>query len=188
MVFKFLQKFKEANQLESSAQEVVSKQYLEIRKTSFVQKKDEKIVIDFLSDMDKDFGSSQDDRVRQGEHFEQFLAAAFRLAGYGVEITKKSYVKDHRKYVGDGGVDLILTKEKKRIAVQAKSNRLNAKPTPTLIGRKDITNFSGISNKNWDKKCLSPLHFFINWSMKKLNKMKKQKKSSGMIATGYYNY
>ena len=106
MVFKFLQKFKEANQLESNAQEVVSKQYLEIRKTSFVQKKDEKIVIDFLSDMDKDFGSSQDDRVRQGEHFEQFLAAAFRLAGYGVEITKKSYVKDHRKYVGDGGVDL----------------------------------------------------------------------------------
>ena len=67
MVFKFLQKFKEANQLESNAQEVVSKQ-LEIRKTSFVQKKDEKIVIDFLSDMDKDFGSSQDDRVRQGEH------------------------------------------------------------------------------------------------------------------------
>ena len=60
MVFKFLQKFKEANQLESSAQEVVSKQYLEIRKTSFVQKKDEKIVIDFLSDMDKDFGSSKE--------------------------------------------------------------------------------------------------------------------------------
>ncbi|EOV2482606.1 restriction endonuclease [Enterococcus hirae] len=175
MVFKFLQKFKEANQLESNAQEVVSKQYLEIRKTSFVQKKDEKIVIDFLSDMDKDFGSSQDDRVRQGEHFEQFLAAAFRLAGYGVEITKKSYVKAHRKYVGDGGVDLILTKEKKRIAVQAKSNRLNAKPTPTLIGRKDITNFSGISNKNWDKKMFITTSFFYQQVYEEIEQNEKAK-------------
>lgn len=49
--------------------------------------------------------------VMKGETFEQFLKVLFEERGYQVELTPKS---------GDFGADLIMTKDGRRIAVQAK--------------------------------------------------------------------
>lgn len=50
-------------------------------------------------------------RSLRAEAFEHFLAEVFRELGYHVEVTKAS---------GDQGVDLILTKNARRLAVQVK--------------------------------------------------------------------
>ena len=53
---------------------------------------------------------SELDRL-SGEKFEEFLAGLFRTQGYSVELTAVT---------GDYGADLILAKDRQRIAVQAK--------------------------------------------------------------------
>jgi len=47
----------------------------------------------------------------EGRTFEQFLRLAFARRGYGVELTR---------YRGDYGADLVMTKGRDRVAVQAK--------------------------------------------------------------------
>lgn len=157
----FLRKSKdEKPQSFDAAEEVHTIRRNELKKVSYALTGDEEVVCHFLTDIDRDFGSRPMDRVRQGNHFEQFLAAVFRLAGYKVEITKKSRIKENVKMTGDGGVDLILTTAHERIAVQAKSKRLNSKSTDMLITEKDIKLFSGISDENWTKKMFISTTFF----------------------------
>ncbi len=163
LVLKFLQKLNGKSSQpedETEVQEIIPEEKKGLEEISFALNNDEKIVVDFVSDMDRDFGSSIRDRVRQGDHFERFLAAVFRLAGYKVEITKKRYKKDKRVYTGDGGVDLILTKDNERIAVQAKSKRLNSTKEERLITDNDVKIFAGISDKNWTKKMFITSSFF----------------------------
>ena len=101
LVLKFLQKLNgKSSKTEDGidAQEIIPEEKKGLKEVSFLLNNDERIVVDFISDMDRDFGSSIRDRVRQGDHFERFLAAVFRLAGYEVEITKKRVMKDKRVY------------------------------------------------------------------------------------------
>nr|NTQ75075.1 restriction endonuclease [Enterococcus faecium] len=58
-------------------------------------------MIDFLNNMDKEFSVGKTGWRQQGDYFEQFLAAVFRLANYEVEVTKKEYQKDRYVYTGD---------------------------------------------------------------------------------------
>lgn len=178
LVFKFLQKLnKKASkpEEETEVQEIISEKK-GLEEVSFALNEDEKIVVDFLSDMDRDFGSSISDRVKQGNHFERFLAAAFRLAGYKVVITKKWYVKENRVYTGDGGIDLILTTENERIAVQAKSKRLNSCRDYRLITDNDVKKFAGTSDKNWTKKMFITSTFFNNYAYKQIAENEKADK------------
>jgi len=59
------------------------------------------------------FGAAQVAELDQlsGQEFEEFLAGLFRAQGYAAELTPTS---------GDYGADLILSKDGRRIAVQAK--------------------------------------------------------------------
>lgn len=139
------------NEKEESNKEILSKENREVKGLCFVQSHDESIVIEFLNNMDKEFESSKVGWKEQGEYFENFLAAVFRLAGYEVKITEKSYIKDNKKFTGDHGFDLELWKGEEHIAVQAKHYRLNTK-APKLITKDYVTNFSGISDKDWTKK------------------------------------
>ncbi len=68
------------------------------------------------------------DRMR-GEEFEEYLAAHFRNLGYKVKMTPKS---------NDFGADLILTKENKKIVVQAKryQSKIGVKAVQEIIGAK----------------------------------------------------
>lgn len=68
------------------------------------------------------------DRMR-GEEFEEYLAAHFRKLGYKVKLTPKS---------NDFGADLILTKEGRKIVVQAKRYRekIGVKAVQEIIGAK----------------------------------------------------
>jgi len=61
----------------------------------------------------RQFGESQADKLDHlsGAEFEEFLAGLLRGLGYAVELTATT---------GDYGADLILTKDRQRIAVQAK--------------------------------------------------------------------
>jgi HJR/Mrr/RecB family endonuclease len=61
----------------------------------------------------RQFGAAQAAELDQlsGEEFEEFLAGLFRAQGYAAELTPTT---------GDYGADLILTKDGRRIAVQAK--------------------------------------------------------------------
>jgi hypothetical protein len=58
---------------------------------------------------DRQFGESQADELSHlsGEEFEEFLAGLFRGLGYAAELTATT---------GDYGADLILSKERQRIA------------------------------------------------------------------------
>lgn len=58
-----------------------------------------------------------------GWEFEEEVAKIFRLNGYIVEVTKKT---------GDGGVDLIMWKDSKKIAVQCKHYKA---PIPVTFAR-----------------------------------------------------
>ncbi|EOS7966784.1 restriction endonuclease [Enterococcus hirae] len=163
MVFNFFQNLnKQKNQ--------VQEEKLTLDLTS-----DEKVVIHFLNNMDKDFGSSSKGRIEQGTNFEKFLAAAFALANYKVEITKTSRNYDNRQYLGDGGIDLVLTNGSERIAVQAKSKRLNSK-SYCLIGDADIKNFSGISDGNWTRKMFITTSFFNEYAYKEIGSNEKAQK------------
>lgn len=59
------------------------------------------------------FGNAKADELDSlsGPEFEDFLAGLYRAQGYGVELTPLT---------GDYGADLILIKDRRRIAVQAK--------------------------------------------------------------------
>lgn len=61
----------------------------------------------------RQFGSAKATELDQlsGVEFEEFLAGLFRAQGYAAELTSTS---------GDYGADLILSKDGRRIAVQAK--------------------------------------------------------------------
>lgn len=151
MIQQFLQKMTRKTEKNEQSSAVLSKENREIKGLSFEQSEDESIVMDFLNNMDKEFESTPAGWKQQGDYFEQFLAAVFRLADYEVAITKKSYVKNMRVYTGDDNVDLILTKDGERIAVQAKHYRLNTK-APNLITKEFVNKYSGISDKNWTNK------------------------------------
>ncbi len=64
-----------------------------------------------------------------GEEFEKYLAAHFRKLGYKVKLTSKS---------NDFGADLILTKERQKIVVQAKryQDKVGVKAVQEIIGAK----------------------------------------------------
>lgn len=66
-----------------------------IRDYSMELSKDEKIVIDFLSNIDKEFLSDngKNDLIAQGKYFEEFLLSLFTIAGYDTQITDKEYKK-----------------------------------------------------------------------------------------------
>ncbi len=146
----FLHKIAHRTEVEES-KEVLSKKNREIKGLSFAQNKDELIVIDFLKHMDKKFDSGEAGRKQQGDYFEQFLAAVFRIAQYEVEITDKEYIKNGCRYTGDDNVDLIIKKDKECIAIQAKHYRLNTK-APNLITKDYVDRYSGISDKGWTNK------------------------------------
>lgn len=163
MVFNFLQNL---NKQKSESNEVE----LSLDLTS-----DEQVVIKFLNNMDRNFGSTDKGRIEQGTCFEKFLVAVFTLAKYSVEITKKSSNYDNRQYMGDGGIDLVLTKGKERIVVQAKSRCLNSN-SYCLIGDEDIKNFAGISDGNWTKKMYITTSFFNSYACKQIETNEKAKK------------
>ncbi|EPI06270.1 restriction endonuclease [Enterococcus faecalis] len=123
----------------------------EIRSLSFVKNADEEVVIEFLNDMDKSYNSDKKGRLAQGSSFEAFLSSVFRLAGFDVEITQKSYIKKGHVYTGDSKVDLILRKGSEKIAVQAKHFRLNTK-APKIITQDNVHNFCGMDDKDYTKK------------------------------------
>ena len=52
--------------------------------------------MDFLNHMDREYDTTPAGRKQQGDAFEQFLAAVFRLANYDVEITRKAICKANR--------------------------------------------------------------------------------------------
>ena len=151
MIQQFLQKFTRKTGKVEQSFEVVSKEHREIKGLSFEQNEDESIVMDFLNHMDREYDTTPAGRKQQGDAFEQFLAAVFRLANYDVEITRKSYLQGKQVYTGDDSVDLILSKDAERIAVQAKHYRLNTK-APNLITKEFVNKYSGISDKNWTNK------------------------------------
>lgn len=163
MVFNF---FQTLNKKKNS----INKNELSLDLTS-----DEEVVINFLNEMDRDFGNTVEGRIKQGISFEKFLASVFTLAKYRVEITKKSNNYDNRQYMGDGGIDLVLTKGNERIAIQAKSKRLNSK-SYCLIGDSDIKGFSGVSDGNWTRKMFITTSFFNEYAYKQIETNEKAKK------------
>jgi restriction system protein len=58
-----------------------------------------------------------------GHEFEEAVASVYRNLGYKAEVSKQG---------GDGGIDIILTKENKRIAVQCKAHK---KPVGPAVAR-----------------------------------------------------
>lgn len=68
--------------------------------------------------------------TENGRAFEAKLAKSFRATGWHVEETPSS---------GDFGVDLIITKEDQRVAVQAKHHRkpVTGKAVDAVYGGKD---------------------------------------------------
>ena len=54
-----------------------------------------------------------------GAKFEHEMASLFRLAGFQAEVTKAS---------GDGGIDIILTRDQRRVAVQCKRYQKDVGP------------------------------------------------------------
>lgn len=54
-----------------------------------------------------------------GHEFEEAVAAVYRNLGYKAEVSKQG---------GDGGIDIILTKENKKIAVQCKAHNKPVSP------------------------------------------------------------
>ncbi|MEX1447858.1 restriction endonuclease [Enterococcus sp. C76] len=142
----------------------------------FILTNDEKTVIDFLSDMDKKFGYDDSAKKKQGDYFEFFLAAVFRLAGYEVTITKKENNFLNSAYVGDGGVDLILIKNGEKIAVQAKSKRLNTgNEFSKWIDSKQVKEFCGFSNAKWDRTMFITTSFFNSYAIKEIKHNEKAK-------------
>lgn len=91
-MFKFLTSIKKKKYTEEN---LFLKDKREIRSLSFAKNADEEVVIEFLSDMDKSYNSDKKGRLAQGNwnSFEAFLSSVFRLAGFDVEITQKSYIK-----------------------------------------------------------------------------------------------
>jgi hypothetical protein len=77
--------------------------------------------------------AASDWKSLQGNDFQHFLAAVFRLLDYGVEETGQS---------GDHGVDLIVTRQNKRIAIQVKGyasgNSVDNKAVQEAYSGKDI--------------------------------------------------
>lgn len=96
MIQQFLQKFTRKTGKVEQSFEVVSKEHREIKGLSFEQNEDESIVMDFLNHMDREYDTTPAGRKQQGDAFEQFLAAVFRLANYDVEITRKAICKANR--------------------------------------------------------------------------------------------
>ncbi|MBL3717058.1 hypothetical protein GHK52_09665 [Lactococcus garvieae] len=133
-----------------------------IRDFSMELSEDEKIIIDFLNNIDKEFlnNEGKNDFLAQGNYFEKFLLSLFRSAGYETHITEKRFTRNHIEYIGDKNVDLIAVKGKERIAIQAKSRRINTKE-PKLINKSFINNYSGISDNGWTKKCSLLLPYLI---------------------------
>lgn len=156
----------------SDTKEILSKNYREVKGMSFVQNSDETIVINFLNNMDKEFPVGKTGWRQQGDYFEQFLAAVFRLANYEVEITKKEYKKDSYVYTGDNNIDLIIKKDNEYIAVQAKHYRLNTK-APKIITVDYIKNYSGISDKGWTNKLFITTSLFNPYVYMEIEKNEK---------------
>lgn len=142
----------------------------------FLVTNDEKNVIEFLCNMDKNFGYDDSAKKEQGDYFESFLASVFRLAGYEVTITKKGNSFLNSIYVGDGGVDLILIKNGKKIAIQAKSKRLNTgSKVSKWIDSKQVKEFCGFSNAKWDRTMFITTSFFNSYAIKEIKHNEKAK-------------
>ncbi|MFQ6344576.1 restriction endonuclease [Enterococcus lactis] len=171
MLKSFLQKVTHKTE-EINSKEVLSKKYREVKGLSFVQNDDETIVIDFLNNMDKEFPVDKAGWRQQGDYFEQFLAAVFRLANYEVEVTKKEYQKDRYVYTGDNNIDLIIKKDDECIAVQAKHYRLNTK-APKIITVDYIKHYSGISDKGWTNKLFITTSLFNPYVYMEIEKNEK---------------
>lgn len=174
MKYNFLEKISFHKRKEPDIKELLAEEKREIRQLSFTQNEDEKVIFEFLNDIDKSFGYSTKDRLAQGEAFEQFLAAAFRLGGFQVDITKKSYEQGEIKYLGDRDVGLILIKDQERIAVQAKHFRLNARDTK-LINKNCVNSYAGISDEGWTRKLFITTSLFNGYFYEELEKNEKAK-------------
>ena len=68
-----------------------------------------------------------------GEEFEKFLCELFIHSGYRI-------IETSRKNIPDGGIDIILLKNNKKIAVQAKAWKFGGNYT---VGVKDVRDFLG---------------------------------------------
>lgn len=77
--------------------------------------------------------------------------------------------------MGDGGIDLVLTKGNERIAIRAKSKRINSNSS-CLIGDSDVKNFSGVSDGNWTRKMFITTSFFNEYAYKQIETNEKAKK------------
>ncbi|NAA54133.1 restriction endonuclease [Enterococcus faecalis] len=171
-MFKFLTSIKKKKYTEEN---LFLKDKREIRSLSFAKNADEEVVIDFLSDMDKSYNSDKKGRLAQGNSFEAFLSSVFRLAGFDVEITQKSYIKKGYVYTGDNKVDLILRKGSEKIAVQAKHFRLNTKG-PKIITRDNVHNFCGMDDKDYTKKLFITTTLFNPYVYEEIQQNEKAKK------------
>ncbi|EGO6608560.1 restriction endonuclease [Enterococcus faecalis] len=171
-MFKFLTSIKKKKYTEEN---LFLKDKREIRSLSFAKNSDEEVVIDFLSDMDKSYNSDKKGRLAQGNSFEAFLSSVFRLAGFDVEITQKSYIKKGYVYTGDNKVDLILRKGSEKIAVQAKHFRLNTKG-PKIITRDNVHNFCGMDDKDYTKKLFITTTLFNPYVYEEIQQNEKAKK------------
>lgn len=171
-MFEFLTSIKKKKYAEEN---LFLKDRREISSLSFAKNADEEVVIEFLNDIDKSFNSDKKGRLAQGTSFEIFLASVFRLAGFDVEITKKSYIKRGYVYTGDNNVDLILRKGSEKIAVQAKHFRLNTK-TPKIIARDNVRHFCGMDDEDYTKKLFITTTLFNPFVYEEIEQNEKAKK------------
>ncbi|MFK4896881.1 restriction endonuclease [Lactococcus petauri] len=159
-----------------------------IRDYSMELSKDEKIVIDFLSNIDKEFLSDngKNDLIAQGKYFEEFLLSLFTIAGYDTQITDKEYKKNGVTYYGDKNVDLIAIKNNEKIAIQAKNYRLNTK-APKLIDLAFINKYSGISDNGWTNKLFITTTFFNPYVYNELKENEKTRNIEWIDRIGLFS-
>jgi len=84
-----------------------------------------------------------------GIEFENFLKWLFQERGYSVELTK---------ITADSGVDLVLKKDKEKIAVQAKRYNRNTKVSNEVV----LKTYGGMGVYKCDKSIIITTSFFTN--------------------------
>ncbi|GHU35608.1 hypothetical protein FACS1894192_00560 [Bacilli bacterium] len=149
---------------------------------------DEQIILDFLSNIDKEFKdeTGKNDSINQGKYFEKFLLALFNSAGYNTTITDKEYSKRGIKYTGDRNVDLIAKKDKEIIAIQAKHYRMNTKK-PKLINKDFINKYSGITDHGFTNKMFITTTLLNPYSYLELEENEKTKNIEWIDRIGLFN-
>lgn len=99
----------------------------------FKHKKDDKLLIEIPNISEKLYNGLKNLDRLSGNEFEEFLCAFFEYADYSIKYKSE-------KNQPDEGIDIILLKNKKEIAVQAKAWKLGGKYTVSV---KEVRDFLG---------------------------------------------